>query len=151
MYDEDGKDHSGNFMGTTPQQTLNSGVNSTDNLWSAHIKIEQTASDDLRARLKNELQSELRSNPARGRSQGSAPFKLVFFSLVSFGLIAYVAWHAVDYLLGIFVYAKDSMHGMGQKDILNHTLLIIGGLLLAAFFLWFKLVKFFSRAFITKR
>jgi hypothetical protein len=154
MYDENGKDNAGNFMGSTPQQQMDAGVDSTDSLWSATAKVQQKASDDLRAHLASELQSNLTYVPngkARDTSQRSEPFKLIFFSLISFGLIAYVVWHSFGYLLNIFVYAEDSMPSMSEQDILNRTLLIIGGLFLAGFFIWFRLVKFFSRAFTTNR
>lgn len=146
---DDGKDYSGNFVGITPQQAQQAGVNSTDSWASAIVKVEQHKNDELRARLEQEgyTPTVVRRDP----SEGSGAFKLVFFSLLSFGLICYVAWHAFGYLLGVFVYPKGATTMLSQDDISKRSLFIIGGLFIAGFIVWFKSVKFFRRAFITKR
>lgn len=147
MSNDDGRDYSGNFIGITPQQAQQAGVNSTDSWASAIGKVEQVKSDELRARHEQEGYSP--TVVRRGESEGSGSFKLVFFSLLSFGLIAYLAWHAFGYLLGVFVYPK-SMY-IEEPKVLYRTLTIIGVLFVVSTFAWFKSVKFFRRAFITKR
>lgn len=148
MYDEDGKDELGNFMGITAQQSRDAGINSTDNLWSATLKVEQLKSDELRSRLgQGGAYSPIAVS--HDASRGSGTFKLLFFSLLSFGAIAYVAWHAFSFLLGVFVYSESI--NVNQAEVSKRTLFILGVLLVASFFVWFKSVKFFRRAFITKR
>ena len=146
---DDGKDYSGNFIGITPQQARDAGVNSTDNWASAIGKVEQHKNDELRARLEQEGYSP--TVTSCDPSEGSGAFKLVFFSLLSFGLICDVAWHAFGYLLGVFVYPKGATTMLSQDDISKRSLFIIGGLFIAGCIVWFKSVKFFRRSFIKKR